>query len=193
MKPIWYVVLYSSAPPVAAPLMAAAAKDSYCARLKAEQRSFVVFEVKSASLPERRLLEAMVCVSAEERMQALVALNRIRIDDDEWRFSFWECAVCDVGLDRPSACGCCGRPDCALRRDCRCLCEYAVCPDCDSRLVNCTCPGEDKVTDLCDEDEPCELGTVENCNSCRREFRSYGSPWCDACIVLDEERKCAGC
>jgi hypothetical protein len=78
MKPSWYVVQYAASPPTAAPVSTPATKDVYCARLKAEKRAFVVYDVAESSAAELGLLEALVCASTDKRVRTLIApwLNR---------------------------------------------------------------------------------------------------------------------
>jgi hypothetical protein len=215
MNPIWYVVLYADSPPRAVPVSMALAKDAYCERLNAAKRLFVVYDVAAASSSERRLLEALLSVSADERMRALVALNRIRLVADEWRFSFWACSICDGGLNRPSACGCCARPDCGVRCGCRDPIEFAACGRCGERIAECDCVNDDREEDceICDgcgkREYITELGFCvrcvaelglkygdEECIVCGRPGDLNAADWCRNCRsrhAYETEEFCRGC
>lgn len=93
--------------------------------------------------PRKRLLEALVAGPETQRATKLIALNQYLLATDPWRGSFWGCSQCDGELDRPTQCGCCGRPDCAVRCGCRCPSEFADCPGCGDRVAYCSCDGED--------------------------------------------------
>lgn len=201
LPPAWYVVLYNVDPPVAVPLSSAYAANSFCAALRVKGTQYMSLAVNNQESTSTRLLEKIAAGDPDAKRHALRALNWHLLDARAGWGSLCACSVCDGAMYEPTQCGCCARPDCAVRCGCRCPSEFATCDGCDERVAACAGANVDEQRDAW---EPCSgCGNMEIitelgfCVSCVNERGlKYGDEECIVCGrpgELDDAEWCRSC